>query len=528
MAVLIIGRELPGWRFVETGVVWPARFTSGQPGKAAAVTESDSRPQAKRVLVLGASGYVGGRLIPELLREGHHVRGMTRQPDRLRSRPWSGDIEIVRGDLLDPTSLTEAFAGVDVIYYLVHNLGTGDGFAGRDRASAENTRRAAGEAGIEQIVYLGGLGDENDDLSPHIRSRHTVGRVLAAGPIPVTELRAAVILGSGSASFEMLRGLVEVLPLMITPEWVRSTRCQPIGISDVVERLVVVLGRTDLRGVWEIGGQDVVSYLELMQAYADAAGLRRRRVLPLPVAAPGPSAHWVDFVTTLPRSIASELVESLQNDMVVRRGDLDAQLGLTRTPLAEALELAIAAIEDLDIPTRWTPRPGAEMARPQAWDAEWAGGTVLTDERSAEVDAPVDAVMDVVRRIGGDDGWYGFAPLWSLRALIDEVIGGPGWRRGRRHPSDLAVGDVVDVFSVERSTSDHLRLRADMKMPGWGWLEWRAVPAASGTRLEQCARFVPRGLWGRAYWISLVPFHAVIFGRMVQRIAKRAEARLTD
>ena len=479
-----------------------------------------------QVLVLGASGYVGGRLIPELLAAGHRVRGMSRRAETLRSRPWAGDIEIVEGDLLDPDSLAPAFAEIDIVYYLVHSLGVGDDFEERERTSAENARRAAETASVRQIVYLGGLGDEDDELSPHLRSRHAVGRELAAGPTPVIEVRAAVILGSGSASFEMLRGLVELLPVMVTPEWVRSTMCQPIGIADIIERLVTVLGRTELEGVWETGGGDVVSYGEMMQAYAEVAGLRRRVVLPVPVLTPSLSAHWVDFVTGLPGSISTELVESLQNDVVVGDDrDLDAELGLARMSLVEALEVAVAAIDDLDIPTRWTERPGADMARPRPWDPEWAGGTVLTDERAAEVDAPVEAVMAQVRRVGGEDGWYGFAPLWSIRALIDEVVGGPGWHRGRRHPTELVVGDVVDVFTVERSTADHLRLRADMKMPGWGWLEWRAVPTAGGTRLEQCARFVPRGLWGRAYWVTLVPFHAVIFGRMVRRIAGRAEAR---
>ena len=477
-----------------------------------------------RVLVLGASGYVGGRLIPRLLDTGFDVRCLSRDPDRLRGRQWLGAAEVVEGDLLDPDTLGSAFADVDVVYYLVHSLDTGEGFAERELAAARNARIAAAEADVAQIIYLGGLGDPADDLSPHLASRHAVGEELAAGPVAVTELRAAVILGSGSASFEMLRGLVEILPVMVTPKWVRSTSCQPIAITDVLDRLIAVVGRTDLAGVWEIGGADVVTYEELMQAYAAAADLQKRRILSVPVLTPRLSARWVDLVTSLPSALARELVESLQNDVVVRDRSLADVMGLSRMGVDAAIRSAIAAVEDLDIPTRWTPR-SQRAALPRPWDPDWAGGTVLTDERSTTTTATAESVMHHVRRIGGDVGWYGFGPLWFVRGIADAMTGGVGYRRGRRHPEQLEVGDMVDAFVVERLEPDLLRLRAEMRMPGYGWLEWSVETDPDGTvTLRQTARFVPRGVAGRLYWAVLVPFHAVIFGAMVRRIAAVAEA----
>lgn len=478
----------------------------------------------RRILVLGASGYVGGRLVPRLLADGHVVRCLTRSPERLSGREWLNDTEVVEGDLLDPDTLDAAFAGVDTVFYLVHSLDSGEGFEERERQAAVNARRAAATAGVDHLVYLGGLGDDDDDnLSAHLGSRHTVGRELAAGAVAVTELRAAVILGSGSASFEMLRGLVEVLPIMTTPKWVQRTRCQPIAISDVLDRLVAVVGRPDLRGVWEIGGRDVVTYEELMHAYARVAGLTRRRVFPLPFVTPALSTHWVDLVTSLPSALARQLVGSLQNDVVVGDRPLDAVLTLDSLGVDEAIANAIAAIEDLDIPTRWTPRTTKPAARPQPWDPSWAGGTVLTDDRSATSEADAQTLMACVKRIGGDNGWYGFAPLWMARGLMDEVAGGAGWRRGRRHPTDLVVGDTVDVFTVERVDADMVRLRADMRMPGHGWLEWSVSDVDDGVQLRQVARFVPRGVAGRLYWAALVPFHALVFRAMVHRIARAAD-----
>lgn len=479
------------------------------------------------VLVLGATGYVGGRLVPTLLEAGHRVRCLARSPEKLDNRPWRDDVEVLVGDLTERDSLPPAFDGVDVIVYLVHSLGAGEDFQAIERSCAENTAEAAADAGVDHIVYLSGLGDPDDDLSPHLHSRQEVGRRLAAGPTPVTELRAAVILGSGSASFEMLRGLVEVLPVMITPRWVQATRVQPIAIRDVIDSLDAVLGRTETAGVWEIGGADVMSYADLMQAYARAAGLRRRLIVPVPVLTPRLSTGWVDLVTPLPGSIAAELVLGLQNDVVVTDRPLTDLIPLEVLSVDEALDAALSAVQDLDIPTRW--RAGdfsAAVAIPRPWDPDWSGGDVYADERATTVAAPAAVVMEEVRALGGEAGWHGWDALWGVRGALDDVVGGPGRKRGRRHPTDLEVGDTVDVFVVERSSEHHLRLRAEMKMPGFGWLEWRVEPTdPQSCTLTQTARFVPKGVAGRLYWLAVVPFHALVFGRMVAQLRRRAESR---
>ncbi len=488
----------------------------------------DHNTEPKSILVLGATGYVGGRLIPQLLADGHRVRCLARTPAKLASRPWRSQIEVFEGDLLDPPSLTPAFKGVDVVYYLVHSLGSGEDFEKRERQCAANVSAAAATAGAEQIIYLGGLGDDDDDdLSPHLRSRQMVGRELAYGPTPVVELRAAIILGSGSASFEMLRGLVEVLPIMVTPKWVWRTRCQPIAIDDVLRSLRAVIGRRDLAGIWGIGGPDVVTYAEMMQAYAAVAELRARVVIPVRILSPWLSSHWVDFVTGLPGDLATELVLSLQNDVVVGRRSLADELDLDMLSLRAALREALSAVKDLDVPTRWTPSRNDSPAAPRAWDPEWAGGTVLADERDIVIEAEPAAVMAQVCTLGGDDHWLGYELLWSVRRAGDALVGGVGGRRGRRHPSELAVGDMVDVFRVEQLTETSLVLRAEMKMPGYGWLDWRVEPLAEGpgprTRLVQRARFVPQGIWGRLYWVGLIPFHRLVFERMLRELKSRAE-----
>ncbi|MFA9432195.1 SDR family oxidoreductase [Egicoccus sp. AB-alg2] len=483
-----------------------------------------------RVLVIGATGYIGGRLVPELLARGHQVRCGARTPQKLDHRLWRDEIEVARVDVADRDQVRAAADGCEVVYYLVHSMDGAGGFEERDRQAARNVRDAVAEAGVRRLVYLGGLG-HGPDLSPHLRSRQEVGRLLAEGPVPVTELRAAIIIGSGSASFEMLRHLVEVLPVMVTPRWV-ETRCQPIAVRDVLGYLADVAENPHAAGVLEIAGPDVLTYRQLMQVYAEVAGLRHRVIVPVPVLTPSLSSLWIGLVTPLPTGLARPLVESLVNEVVVQDDTAERLLPRERLPIRAALLLALERVQDLEVATTWagaggtpsqTPkRHGPEAPRPE--DPDWSGGTVLADERRVRADAPPAAVFEAVSGIGGHRGYHGFRWMWETRGILDKVVGGVGLRRGRRHPVELAVGEPVDFWRVEALEPDRLlRLRAEMKVPGAAWLEFRIEPDGDGSRLEQRARFHPRGLFGRLYWRVLTPFHALIFPRMARQLAREAE-----
>jgi uncharacterized protein YbjT (DUF2867 family) len=484
------------------------------------------------VLVIGATGYIGGRVVPELLAAGHTVRCGVRTPAKLDDRPWRDGVEVATVDVDDRAAVAAACRGIDAVLYLVHSMDARGGFEDRDRRAAANVRDAAAEAGVGRIVYLGGLGRADDDLSAHLRSRHEVGAVLASGTVPVTELRAAIIIGSGSASFEMLRHLTEVLPVMVTPRWV-DTRCQPIAIRDVLHYLVAVLGVPETAGrVLEIGGPDVLTYREMMQAYAAVAGLRRRVIVPVPVLTPRLSSLWVGLVTPLPTGLARPLVDSLVNEVVVHDRAIEQLVPHDALPLTEALQLALTRIKDLDVATTWAsagrigagPLSGPEDPQPD--DPTWAGGTVLTDERRVRSAAPIPALFTAVCALGGERGYHSARLLWEVRGVVDKLVGGIGLRRGRRHPTELSVGEVVDFWRVEAlERPTLLRLRAEMRLPGEAWLEFRlrAAPDGEGSVLEQRARFHPRGLWGRLYWAALVPFHGLIFPRMARRLAREAE-----
>jgi uncharacterized protein YbjT (DUF2867 family) len=492
------------------------------------------------VMVAGATGYVGRRLVPELLAAGHRVRCLARRPEELMQEDWADRVEVVRADVLQPKTLEDAFRGVRAAYYLIHSIGTTPDWHERDRRAAINFRRAAEQAGTRQIIYLGGLGDAGaGQLSPHLASRHEVGAVLAAGTVPVTELRAAVVIGSGSASFEMLRHLTEMLPAMVCPRWV-DTRCQPIGIRDLLVYAVGVLDDPEAQGaVVEVGGADVVTYREMMRLYAQVAGLRRRLVVSVPVLSPRLSSLWIGLVTPLPPALARPLVDSLVNEVVVT-DDLARRL-VEHEPMTcrEAIELAVRRVADLEVATTWADAQlyGSSPADPMPSDPQWSGGTVLEDDQRARSVASPSELFRVVEGIGGARGWPSADWMWRLRGLADQLLGGIGMRRGRRHPDRLRVGDALDFWRVEAlerpveggggvggGGGGLLRLRAEMKVPGEAWLEWRVEPTDDGgALLHQRARFHPRGLWGRAYWYALLPFHRVVFAPMARTLVERAD-----
>ncbi|MCX5337094.1 SDR family oxidoreductase [Streptomyces sp. NBC_00140] len=482
-------------------------------------------------LVTGATGYIGGRLVPELLAEGHRVRCLARSPGRLRDHPWAGEADVVRGDVLDGAAVAEAMRGIDVAYYLVHALGTGTTFEETDRRAARIFGEQARAAGVRRIVYLGGLtpkGVPERELSPHLRSRAEVGRILLASGVPTTVLRAAVVIGSGSASFEMLRYLTERLPVMVTPSWVR-TRIQPVAVRDVLRALVGSARMpAEVNRAFDIGGPDVLTYREMMTGYAAVAELPRRIILPVPVLTPGLSSHWVGLVTPVPAAIARPLAESLRHEVVCHEHDIARYVpDPPGHPLGfdEAVRLALQRVRDAQVTTRWSSAsvPGAP-SDPLPTDPDWAGGSLYTDVRELPVDASRADLWRVIEGIGGDNGWYSFPLAWAVRGRLDRLVGGVGLRRGRRDATRLRVGDSLDFWRVEEIEPGHLlRLRAEMRLPGLAWLEMCAETDDDGrTRYRQRALFHPHGLLGHAYWWSVSPFHALVFGGMARNIARTA------
>ncbi len=487
-------------------------------------------PSPLRCLVTGASGYIGGRLVPELLAAGYSVRCMARDPGKLSDRPWSADIEVAVADALEGTAVRRALEGVDVAYYLIHSLGTGASFEKRDREAAGIFADAAKSAGVKRIVYLGGIvSGDGSGLSPHLRSRAEVGDILLGGGVPAAALQAAVIIGSGSASFEMLRYLTERLPVMVTPKWV-GTRIQPIAVYDVLRYLVGCAALPpDVSRRFDIGGPDVLTYAEMMRRYSGVAGLRPRVLIPVPLLTPRLSSLWVGLVTPVPAGLARPLVESLRNEVVCSEHDIagyvpDPPEGLL--PLDRAITLALRHTREGEVSTRWSSAatPGAP-SDPLPSDPSWAGGSLYVDARISVVRASPATLWRVIEGIGGETGWYSFPAAWAVRGLLDRLAGGVGLRRGRRDPRHLLVGDALDFWRVEAITRGSLlRLRAEMKLPGLAWLEMAVGRDHDGmTTYSQRAIFQPRGLAGHAYWRSISPFHGVIFGGMLRNITAAAE-----
>jgi len=480
----------------------------------------------RRALVTGATGYIGGRLVPELLDAGFTVRVLARTPQRLRDQPWADRVEVVKGDAANADDVATALRDVDVAYYLLHSLVDGAGFEDVESSMAQTFADAARAEGVPRLVYLGGLQPVEGELSPHLASRLHVGEILQASGVPTAELRAAVIIGSGSASFEMLRYLTERLPAMVTPRWVRN-RVQPIAIRDVLRYLVGAADLpADVNRSFDIGGPDVLTYEQMMQRYAAVAQLRRRLIIGVPVLSPSLSSHWVGLVTPVPRSIARPLVQSLKHEVVCHENDIaeyvpDPQDGLTG--FDRAVELALRRIKDADVATRWSNASllGAP-SDPLPSDPDWAGGSLYTDERTRETTASVESLWRVIEGIGGERGWYSFPLAWETRGLMDRVAGGVGLRRGRRNPDRLFVGESLDFWRVEeRLPNEMLRLRAEMRVPGQAWLEMSIEHQP--TTYRQRALFHPRGLWGHAYWWMVAPFHGIVFGSMARNIVGAAE-----
>jgi len=470
-------------------------------------------------------------LVRELLKAGYRVRVLARSADKLRDAPWIDRVEVVQGDAGDPAAAARALDGVQVAYYLLHSLQEGRDLEAAELRIATNFAKAAGAAHIQRIVYLGGLAPDlpMERMSPHMRSRVQVGQVLRTSGVPTVEFRAAVIIGSGSASFEMLRYLTERLPAMITPRWVR-TKTQPIAVRDVLRYLVLAAELPpQVDRAFDIGGPQVLTYQQMMQRYAAVAGLPRRIILPVNLLSPGLSSHWVGLVTPVPRSIARPLVQSLKHPAVCHEHDIAQWIPDPADRLLsfdEAVRLALTRIRDAQVATRWSDAsvPGAP-SDPLPSDPDWAGGSLYEDIREVDTKASAEQLWAAVDRIGGNNGWYSARLLWETRGLLDRSVGGVGLRRGRRNPDSLAVGDAVDFWRVEERTPPRLlRLRAEMRMPGRAWLEFTVEECADGgSRLRQRAVYWPKGLAGHAYWWSVAPFHAFVFPPMARHIVESAE-----
>ena len=478
-------------------------------------------PDARRtVLVTGATGYIGGRLVPRLVAAGYRVRCMVRDPSRLEGRPWRNDVEVVAGDVLDPASLEGALLGVGPAFYLVHAMGGGGEFHDRDIEGARNFARALALAGGERIVYLGGLGDPDAELSPHLRSRLATGDALREGGLAVTEFRAAVIVGSGSLSFEIVRYLTERVPILICPRWV-FTRIQPISTRDVLEYLVESLRTPASVGeVIEIGGSDVVTYADLMTGYAKVRGLRRR-IVPVPFLTPGYSAGWVHLVTPVPRAIARPLIEGLRNEVVIR--DDKARRLFPAVQLLgyeESVRLALSQLDARTVETIWSDAQTTSVRDVTPVQLTTREGMEV-EMRQRVVRASPAAVYAAFSSLGGERGWLAMNWAWKLRGALDRLAGGVGMRRGRRHPVELRAGDAVDFWRVEAAQQDRLlRLRAEMRVPGRAWLEFQVSPLeGDGVLLSQAALFAPKGVLGWLYWYTMYPFHRFIFDAMIREIA---------
>ena len=481
-----------------------------------------------RILITGATGYVGGRLVKDLLGQNHELRVLVRDPKKVSSQDWQKEVEVVVGSVTDKNAVMQAMENVEIAYYLLHSINSSTQFDLIEKEMAENFAEAAKNAGIKQIIYLGGIANDNRK-STHLESRATTGRILANSGIPVIELRAGIIIGSGSASFEMLRHLTHRLPIMTTPKWVKN-RTQPISIRDVLYYLTACSKlKSPITGIFDIGGSEILTYEEMMQTFARISGLRKRIIVKVPVLTPSLSSLWIGFVTPVPTSLARPLVESLISEVVVDPEKSISQLipppGGGLSSVQQSIELALEKVWNNEIETRWSDATSftAPWQRAQG-DPTWAGAAEFHDVRTRLTQISTDQLWAAVERIGGETGWYGSDWLWYLRGLLDRMIGGVGLRRGRRDPLKLRVGDSLDFWRVEEiEPGRRLRLYAEMILPGKAWLEFELHPEADGVRITQTATFQPRGLGGQLYWRTIAPLHSLLFPTMLRNLCKSAD-----
>jgi uncharacterized protein YbjT (DUF2867 family) len=484
----------------------------------------NSGTSARPVFVTGASGYIGGRLVPRLLDAGYRVRCLARSPEKLEDRSWAGQpgVEIVSGDIVEVDRLSEQMSGCGAAYYLAHSMVAADSTgAVHARELARCFALAANRGGCERILYLGGLGETCDGVGKRQASRRDIEAALASGPVPLTVFRAAVIIGSGSASLEILRYLVERQPLMVAPRWVRSV-CQPISVRNVLHYLVAALEVAETIGrSLDIGGPGTLSYRELMDVMADALGLPHRVVITLPLVIPRLSSMWIHMVTPLDHSIALPLSEGLRNRAVCRNSEAAKLMPQPLLDAREAIDAALGKVAEDSVETSWSD------AGPIAGDPDWAGGATFVHREEDEIEASAPVVFRTICRIGGRHGWFASQYLWRLRGWMDRVIGGPGLGRGRRTVEQIRHGDALDFWRVTGVERDvRLELRGELKVPGEALLEFRVEELGGQPeriRLDQIARFKPKGLLGLLYWYSVLPLHGVVFRGMVKGIRTAAE-----
>jgi uncharacterized protein YbjT (DUF2867 family) len=474
-----------------------------------------------RVAIAGATGYIGGRLAPRLLEQGYQVRCLVRTPAKISGRDWAAhpSVEVAQVDLADPGDLARNLEHCQAAFYLVHSMtSAGSDYASQDRKLAVSFAKAAEMAGVGRIIYLGGLGETGTDLSEHLSSRREVEQALASTSVPVTVLRAAMIIGSGSASFEILRYLVERLPVMITPKWV-ITPCQPIAVRNVIGYLLGVLSAPETAGrVFDIGGPEVLRYLDIMKIMQEELGLRPRVVIPIPILTPRLSSYWIHLITPLSHHIAKPLAEGLRNPVVCREDRIRELVPQPLLSVREAIRAALSKMAEHHVETTWS------MAGPIPGDPDWAGGKVFRDERSIPIGASPQSVFRAVCRVGGGHGWYVADWLWRIRGWIDVLVGGPGLRRGRRDPESVSYGEALDFWRVVGLEQDRrLALRAEMRLPGEALLEFQIEPSGENRCvLRQTALFQPRGLFGLLYWYAVLPLHHIVFNGMLRGIEREA------